>query len=1044
MSFENFNGSIYINYNRNDTGGIDVQQISNEWTVVQEIGCSMLSQIPYQKQRVLLKNEANVNLREVFDNDAIGVNDFKVSYTHGLIWFHPSQVGKSFKATFGGCGVQYISGSRVISGLDSNGRPIVQSDIIAVVKDYNNRIKPEFQGMKDQFQGMKDDYQLSVKDNYQNTVKDDYTKLKDNYQTNIVDNYKTTVKDDYDNLKQNYQTDIVNKYNTEVKQDYKTNIKDAYITDVKNPWFDELKPELERAIENYHVSNNPNWITQAHWTKIITADDTNTFKIDLSSFNPVGDQINKFAYQSAGQEGATELIEGEHWIRTGATITLLKDLVFMTGDKVFVNVYRGIAVTPIAGTNGGDLQNKSVIESKLSQDVQDKLNTVYYENTLNFVATVNNTTQFTIADSTFNPVTDKLKIYQDNMLIRKDDNYTLTGMVVTLAEALNIGDKIYYEIGKNAVSSISNYMADGGLIREESVSKKKLTKDLQNELASTSEQLADIINNDVYIHIDNFGKTDTKINTSNTFANAILKLNGSNKILLLDGRQYELNFNPLFINIKGIKGVKGKTIIIIDDLEFQQFKIENSNSFIVEGLTISTVTANTRKFGAGIVITRCNDFEIKNNKVVNFSAQGILLETCNNGKVYNNIVKETTADGIHCHRGCKNIWVYENTIENVGDDGIASFTYTTDKAEFNTNQNENIFIYKNKIMSTGNTILNYGAKGISVGGSKVVEIDGNIIENTFNGGISVMVDKASYEVQSCSDVSITNNTISCNKETTLISPITIMNAVDGQIIKNVYVENNTVNKCHLGGVFITTENVSKSLVDNISIKNNNFLNDVGETYGKFPVFRIKRATNIIISNNKCINMLGNVLRTESDGLTDNLIFEDNTIMNCNRSKNIVPCIELFGSNNIIKNNYIIDDNDNYAIYLSLKSDGTTIENNEVKNKKFIINYLNFATKRVVGTNNSILDGTTYPTIGSWKKGDITHNTSAYTGTPAGWICITGGNPGTWENFGQVGMRSTESPSLLTPNFIGEMIRKWDTKDAYIALGLTSADWKIIT
>lgn len=491
MSFENFNGSIYINYNRNDTGGIDVQQISNEWTVVQEIGCSMLSQIPYQKQRVLLKNEANVNLREVFDNDAIGVNDFKVSYTHGLIWFHPSQVGKSFKATFGGCGVQYISGSRVISGLDSNGRPIVQSDIIAVVKDYNNRIKPEFQGMKDQFQGMKDDYQLSVKDNYQNTVKDDYTKLKDNYQTNIVDNYKTTVKDDYNNLKQNYQTDIVNKYNTEVKQDYKTNIKDAYITDVKNPWFDELKPELERAIENYHVSNNPNWITQAHWTKIITADDTNTFKIDLSSFNPVGDQINKFAYQSAGQEGATELIEGEHWIRAGATITLLKDLVFMTGDKVFVNVYRGIAVTPIAGTNGGDLQNKSVIESKLSQDVQDKLNTVYYENTLNFVATVNNTTQFTIADSTFNPVTDKLKIYQDNMLIRKDDNYTLTGMVVTLAEALNIGDKIYYEIGKNAVSSISNYMADGGLIREESISKKKLTKDLQNELASTSEQLAE-------------------------------------------------------------------------------------------------------------------------------------------------------------------------------------------------------------------------------------------------------------------------------------------------------------------------------------------------------------------------------------------------------------------------------------------------------------------------------------------------------------------------------------------------------------------------
>lgn len=613
-------------------------------------------------------------------------------------------------------------------------------------------------------------------------------------------------------------------------------------------------------------------------------------------------------------------------------------------------------------------------------------------------------------DGTGTSTKDKIEGLVDNQITLVEDDTSMEGIDATTHDTLTTKDKTII----------------GGI----------------NEVNA---QYKDIVKKNKYIHINNFGLTDTKENTSNTFAKAILYLNGSDKILLLDGKEYQLNMNPIFTNIKGIQGIKGKTIINIDDLEFQQFKIQNSNNFIVSGLTLKTTTATIRKFGAGLILTNCNNFNIIDNNIKYFSAQGILLETCKNARVKNNYIYETTADGIHCHRGCENVWITENIIENVGDDGIGCFTYTTDFNEFGTGKNKNIFILNNRILSTGNTALNYGAKGISVGGSEKVKIESNIIENTFNGGISILVDKSeNYEVQGCSYIDVKNNTISNNKSSATLPPITVMNQVDGQMISNVTIEGNIVSNCHLGCIFVTTETVKTALVDNINIKNNNLIDTSDTNYGAYAVFRIKRSTNVMIIDNVIKNMIGHVLKTELDGLTDGVTFENNTIINCNKNKNAVACVELYGTNNIIKNNYIIDDNDNYSIHITLQSDGALLENNIVKDKNIVINYQTFATKRVLDNSQSILNGTTKPTIGTWKKGDIVYNRNAYTGLPLGWVCVTDGTPGIWEPFGQIGMRSTDIVTNLTPNFIGEKIRKWDTKDIYIAVGTTSSDWKIIT
>jgi hypothetical protein len=46
--------------------------------------------------------------------------------------------------------------------------------------------------------------------------------------------------------------------------------------------------------------------------------------------------------------------------------------------------------------------------------------------------------------------------------------------------------------------------------------------------------------------------------------------------------------------------------------------------------------------------------------------------------------------------------------------------------------------------------------------------------------------------------------------------------------------------------------------------------------------------------------------------------------------------------------------------------------------------------------HSLLFGTTAPTTGTWKQGDIVFNSEATPGSALGWRVVRGGSPGTWE------------------------------------------------
>ncbi len=213
--------------------------------------------------------------------------------------------------------------------------------------------------------------------------------------------------------------------------------------------------------------------------------DTTSFILDANNYNPLIDMLWLY-YKN------TILLENKQYVITGTTVTL-NEWTLPQGDTIDIVVERAVKDLPPAGTNGADLMLGSVGENKLSTDVQLKLNKTIVIQDYTFTATQDNTTTFTIESDIFNPVTDVLDVYRENLKLSKDINYSLLGQTVTLANPLNIGDFVEYRITKNTSNSVP-FMSDGSLLQNRSVPKRKLNLDLQAEITKATTNEIEIMN----------------------------------------------------------------------------------------------------------------------------------------------------------------------------------------------------------------------------------------------------------------------------------------------------------------------------------------------------------------------------------------------------------------------------------------------------------------------------------------------------------------------------------------------------------------------
>lgn len=80
----------------------------------------------------------------------------------------------------------------------------------------------------------------------------------------------------------------------------------------------------------------------------------------------------------------------------------------------------------------------------------------------------------------------------------------------------------------------------------------------------------------------------------------------------------------------------------------------------------------------------------------------------------------------------------------------------------------------------------------------------------------------------------------------------------------------------------------------------------------------------------------------------------------------------------------------------------SLKNNSTGKKALTVDTTNMVYSFHDGTNvQKITWGTTAPGTGTWIQGDRRFNSGATLGSANGWVCTTGGNPGTWYPMSQV-------------------------------------------
>ena len=123
---DKYQDSILTKFNHDEHGNpISVSMVESQ--TVTKKGLVQLVQFPDEFQRVRVQTHDGTYLTETQNAYLIGETQYYVNYANGIVYFHPQQVGNSFKFTYAGRGVEMISTSRIFHKYSEEGDEFVQT-----------------------------------------------------------------------------------------------------------------------------------------------------------------------------------------------------------------------------------------------------------------------------------------------------------------------------------------------------------------------------------------------------------------------------------------------------------------------------------------------------------------------------------------------------------------------------------------------------------------------------------------------------------------------------------------------------------------------------------------------------------------------------------------------------------------------------------------------------------------------------------------------------------------------------------------------------
>ena len=307
----------------------------------------------------------------------------------------------------------------------------------------------------------------------------------------------------------------------------------------------------------------------------------------------------------------------------------------------------------------------------------------------------------------------------------------------------------------------------------------------------------------------------------------------------------------------------------------------------------------------------------------------------------------------------------------------------------------------------------------------LVKIMGNqnvtLSTNVFDGGVGhVMVTSAGTVERDCENIIVTNNTF--------------MNIFKGTSVNSgVFISNGSSTVHHL----IFSNNVIRDCDANYGIRLDIGINSKIDSNLIFGVPQMngieveKYVTNTNITNNQ---LEGVFARGVYIGLNTSMPSK-NVRITGNTLKGTIPCFLNFVETGIISDNEIISSRfqciyfnsgvgfdgaitgntligGNAAIRLNAETTGPVFIHSNVFKDQTEVQIDNVAhafliepVKNASGSGRNLTNVqtslTTAPINGTWVRGDIVWNALPGAGAYMGWVCTSGGSPGTWKGYGLI-------------------------------------------
>lgn len=561
---------------------------------------------------------------------------------------------------------------------------------------------------------------------------------------------------------------------------------------------------------------------------------------------------------------------------------------------------------------------------------------------------------------------------------------------------------------------------------------------LQSEVTTNTAELADIVQD-----VKTLGaKGDGVTNDAPILRNIISNLpNGATLYFpsgtyLLSTMQADNIFIPIKSNIT-IKGTKGTTIKVANGINtsntfFQSiFGDMTTNEF--DNITFEDITfdmngqnnlqpSGKRYKNASIVAQYCKNITVQNCTFKNCAGEQIIslgldkdsdapnIRILNNdfSEVGQSITGNYSADHSSIYVRGNQVLVQGNTFKNMNQtivntaievDGYNVDISNNHVEKYGTgvivaglvNSNvKNFKVINNRLLSV--------ATGISIWCNVVGAVNGiDISHNTITLYDDQSLLQTYYAIDGVTAVSvpiknitISNNDISCSVNISSLSDaynnaIGIISGTDLKIHDN-FVHDLTGRFLYIG--VLATYQVKDVMI------HHNIVKDVGQknhyNYAEaIAIQTTEQTNNVQITNNEIVNDATNILQNGISlyGKIENLQILDNYIKTAN--------FDIEGAGWQKVNTFILKHLTNKTFNLNF----TPTDGSEVMD---IVNNIKYISKRNAGGNIWMkeLYRDVVPTTGGYNANDIVWNTNVNaTNNNIGWICTTGGTPGTWNKFG---------------------------------------------